>query len=974
MRRAAGVAAYSLLLAVAAQMASAGTTGRLSGHIVDAAKQPLIGVNIAIPAARLGALSNEDGSYSVLNVPAGTYDVRIALLGYQPVVNTGVVVSADNTTTLDVTLKVAPVQMQEVVVKAERPVVDVNQTSQVANISRKQIERLPVQELQDLVNLQAGVVDGHFRGGRAGEVQYQVDGVTVNNPYDNTSSLRLDRSLLEEVQVIQGTFDAEYGQAMSGVVNAVLRSGGDKYEWNGETYAGGYFYSNSGGGGEALIGNRVVEVPGRRAEPFEFRPTDLQSYQLTGSGPLAGKNRFLVTGRYYRSDDYVRGTRVFVPTDTSDFRTASFTRRGRGDGAARLVARWSGVAKLDNHSFQSWNLGYQAILNHIEGQRTNYAFRLNPDGEPSQHTLSIVHGLDVNHTMGKNSYFSATFRQNYFDYRDMAYDDLNDPRYDASGPPKGDPDYEFGAYIQGVDFTRFTQNTNALVAKGIYENQLDRSNHMKLGAEYQYTLLQFGHPGYLVYASDTSGMQHLVRHVAEPPDYPAVSEYRPVSAAGFAQDDLEWNNLRLRGGLRFDFFDARTTVPSDPANPTNTIAGAPLSEPVPTSNKLSFSPRLGVSFPVSRDAALFFAYGHFTQMPALGTMFDNADLGVLNKLQAGGISYGVLGNPDVKPERTVQYQFGYKQALSDWLGLDVSAFYKDIRDLLGVEFISTYNGAEYARLTNVDFGNVVGFTLTLDQRQKGWMSTRIDYTWQFAQGNSSDPRETATRASAGEDPRPRLVPLNWDQRHTLNLTSDISFPNKLYTSMVLRAVSGQPYTPELAAGFGGGLEANSGRKPAALLLDVRAERPLRMLGLGATPFGRSSTFIRAFNGFVFTNSQPVLFAISVRGSRHPARSHAVLGPRRIKSDFVASPELGGRVRPLLPLAVAGGAELRARRRRRIRPGGTGSARGLRLGALRHARRGQHSHRVLELRHGGDYPPDPAMDRACSTCRGAEGTA
>ena len=885
MRRAAGAAAYSLLLASGAQLASAGTTGRLSGHIVDAAKQPLMGVNIAIPAARLGALSNEDGSYSVLNVPAGTYDVRISLLGYQPVVNTGVVVSADNTTTLDVTLKVAPVQMQEVVVKAERPVVDVNQTSQVANISRKQIETLPVQELQDLVNLQAGVVDGHFRGGRAGEVQYQVDGVTVNNPYDNTSSLRLDRSLLEEVQVIQGTFDAEYGQAMSGVVNAVLRSGGDKYEWNGEAYAGGYFYSNSGEG-QALVGNRVVATPGRRAAPFEFRPTDLQSYQLTASGPLAAKNRFLVTGRYYRSDDYVRGTRTFVPTDTSDFQNRILY--PTGDGATVPLGwsrEWSGVAKLDNHSFQGWNLGYQAILNHIEGQKVNYAYRLNPDGESTQHTFSIVHGLDVNHTMGKTSYFSATLRQNYFDYRDMAYDDLYDPRYDAAGVPKGDEDFEYGAFIQGVDFTRFTQNTNALVAKGIYENQLDRSNHLKLGAEYQYTLLQFGHPGYLVYASDSAGAQHLVRHVDEPPDYPGVSEYRPIIAAGFAQDELEWNNLRLRGGLRFDFFDARATVPSDLANPANTIAGAPTSEPVPTSNKLSFAPRLGVSYPVSRDAALFFAYGHFTQMPPLGTMFDNADYGVLNKLQAGGISYGVLGNPDVKPERTVQYQFGYKQALSDWLGLDVSAFYKDIRDLLGVEFITTYNGAEYARLTNADFGNVVGFTLTLDQRQKGWMSTRVDYTWQFAQGNASDPRETATRASAGEDPRPRLVPLNWDQRHTLNLTSNISFPNKIFTSAVLRAASGQPYTPELTSGFGGGLEANSGRKPAALLLDIRAERPMRMMGLGATLFGRifNAFDTRFFNGFVFTNSGSPYYSrtppVDLGTLNDPTRFY---GPRRIE--------------------------------------------------------------------------------------------
>ena len=160
-------------------------------------------------------------------------------------------------------------------------------------------------------------------------------------------------------------------------------------------------------------------------------------------------------------------------------------------------------------------------------------------------------------------------------------------------------------------------------------------------------------------------------------------------------------------------------LPSDLANPANSITGAPQSNTVPTSNKITLSPRLGVSYPVTRDAALYFAYGHFYQMPALGTMFDNADYNKLRQLQAGGIDYGVLGNPDVKPERTVQYQFGYKQAVNAWLGVDVSVFYKDIRDLLGVEFIDTYNGAEYARLTNVDFGNVTGFTVALDQHQVG---------------------------------------------------------------------------------------------------------------------------------------------------------------------------------------------------------------------------------------------------------------
>ena len=885
-RRAADVAALSLLLLAFAQAVTAGTTGRVAGRILDEAKKPLVGVNVAIPAARLGALSAEDGTYSILNVPAGTYDIRVNLLGYQPVVNTGVVVSADNTTALDVTLKVSAVEMQEVVVKAERPVVDVNQTSQVASISRKQLETLPVQELQDVVNLQAGVVDGHFRGGRAGEVQYQVDGVTVNNPYDNTSSLRLDRSLLEEVQVISGTFDAEYGQAMSGVVNAVLRSGGDKYEWNGEAFGGGFYYSNSGERRDLLNG-QVVVVPGRRATPFEFRPADLQNYQLTASGPVPlGKTNFLVTGRFYRSNDYVRGTRVFVPIDTNDFERRILY--PTGDGATLPLGwsrEWSGVAKLDNHSFQSWGLGYQAILNRIQGQKGDYLFRLDPDGESRQRTFSIVHGLDLRRTLGKTSYFSATLRQNYFSYRDMAYDDLYDPRYDASGPPKGDPDYENGAYIQGVSFTRFTQLTNALVAKGIYENQLDRQNHLKLGAEYQYTLLRFGHPGYLVFAPDAYGVEHLVRHEDQPPDYPSVSEYRPVIAAGFAQDEVEWNDLKLRGGLRFDFFDARSAVPSDLANPANSIPDVPTSHLVPTTNKISFAPRLGVSYPVSRDAALFFAYGHFTQMPALGTMFDNADYNVLNKLQAGGISYGVLGNPDVKPERTVQYQFGYKQAVTSWLGLDVSAFYKDIRDLLGVEFVSTYNGAEYARLTNADFGNVVGFTLSLDQRQLGWVSTTMDYTWQFAQGNSSDPRETATRAEAGEDPRPRLVPLNWDQRHTLNLTADVAWPHEISSSAVLRVASGQPYTPQLTSGFGGGLEANSGRKPVGMLLDVRGQRPVHFLGFDATLFARAFNLFdtRFFNGFVFSSTGSPYY------SRYPSADRATLddptryyGPRRIE--------------------------------------------------------------------------------------------
>src|SRR5262245_3581017 len=197
-------------LLLAAGMAHAGTTGRLAGRVLDAKKQPLVGVAVSVPEARTGAMTDEHGQYSIGNVPAGTYTVRANLVGYGPVTTTNVVVNADETTQLDLALAETPVQLTEIVVSAKRPVVEIHRTSTVAIVDRAEIQKLPVQELQDVVNLQAGVVDGHFRGGRQNEVQYQVDGVSVNNAFDNSNSVKLDRSLLEEVQVISGTFDAEY--------------------------------------------------------------------------------------------------------------------------------------------------------------------------------------------------------------------------------------------------------------------------------------------------------------------------------------------------------------------------------------------------------------------------------------------------------------------------------------------------------------------------------------------------------------------------------------------------------------------------------------------------------------------------------------------------------------------------------------------------------------------------------------------
>ncbi len=860
----------SIILILFSSNLIGGTTGKLSGRVVSQANEPLPSANIQIVGTSLGASSDIDGYYNVINIPPGKYKIQFSLVGYQTLIVQEVLITTDQTTKLGAALEETVLEQKTVIVTATRPIVDINLTSSMVSLSSDDIQVLPVQEIRDIVNLQAGVVDGHFRGGRQGEVQYQVNGVTVNNSFDNTSVLRLDRSLLQEVQVISGTFDAEYGQAMSGVVNAVLKSGTEDFKWNAELYTGDFLYPGST--------KRLID--------YKLRPLSIQNYQIAVSGPMPiPKTYFLFNARRSISNDYFYGTRRFIPTDSSDFEKKIFKPTGdQKDVPLGYSNEWSGLAKITNKPVAHIEISYQAILNSIEARRTNFAWRLNPDGTPTQKTVSLVHGIDVTHTLSNSTFYNIGVRQNYFKYTDFVYEDVFDPRYIDAGPPKSDGTYELGAVVQGVDLSRFKQQTNTYVMKASVTSQVTRDHQLKAGVELQYSDVEFGSPGYILQTTE-GGVMVLRPKLSQPPEYPGISTYRPISISAYAQDQIEWQDLTLRFGARSEYFDSRATIPSDLQNPANNIAGAPKSYPIKATKKITVAPRLGVSYPITTRSALFFAYGHFYQLPGLGQIFTNSDYTILKELQAGGISYGVLGNPDIKPERTIQYEFGYKHELTDFLGMDVSVFYKDIRDLLGVEFISTYTAAEYARLTNVDFGNVIGFTFSLDQRRIGLLSTSLDYTWQMAQGNSSDPRETATRASAGEDPRPRQVPLNWDQRNTLNLTVMLQDPKNFSLSAVSRFGSGQPYTPAIGAGFGQGLEANSGRKPSHLIVDLRGEKFFTLSGFPISAFFRVLNLLdtRFANGFVFSDTGNPDYSLNPIGDRamlaNPTRFYP---PRRVE--------------------------------------------------------------------------------------------
>ena len=242
---------YIISLQLVLSISFAGTTGKISGKVIDKTTgEPLIGCNILVEGTTLGAATNIDGSYYILNVPPGLYTVRASMIGYGIIRLDKLQVIVDLTANADFELSTEIIEGQEIIVTAQTPTVRLDQTSMSAVVSAQDIENMPVSEIGDLIELQAGIVRDqsggfHIRGGRSGEVSFWVDGVSTTDAYDGSSGLEIENSGIQEVQVISGTFNAEYGQAMSGIVNVVTKDGGQELTGNIDLYSGGYHTSHS---------------------------------------------------------------------------------------------------------------------------------------------------------------------------------------------------------------------------------------------------------------------------------------------------------------------------------------------------------------------------------------------------------------------------------------------------------------------------------------------------------------------------------------------------------------------------------------------------------------------------------------------------------------------------------------------------------------------------------------------------------
>ena len=269
--------ALGVLLALSLAPAEASTGGKIAGVVKDAATgDGLPHANIVVVDTKLGATADEKGRFFILNVPAGTYTLKATYIGYADYTIEDVRVSADLTTNLAVELTSSDIQVEEVVIRAERPIIDKTATNAVRIVDAEDLEILPLRGVSSVIALQTGVVEDegtlHIRGSRGDEIGYYVEGASVRNVVTGGSAVGLIDEALEEIQLQAGGFNAEYGGANAGIILQELRTGGsdwdfeilsesdnftDDYEQRFGTYSYGYFNQVMTAGGPVAGSQKI---------------------------------------------------------------------------------------------------------------------------------------------------------------------------------------------------------------------------------------------------------------------------------------------------------------------------------------------------------------------------------------------------------------------------------------------------------------------------------------------------------------------------------------------------------------------------------------------------------------------------------------------------------------------------------------------------------------------------------------------
>ncbi|MGH7492087.1 MAG: TonB-dependent receptor [bacterium] len=808
--------------------------GKIAGKVSDKQTgEPMPGVNIVVEGTTLGAATNVQGEYVILNVPSGKYTLRASFIGYAATRVENLRVSVDLTTRHDFALAPETITGEEVVIVAERPLVQKDLTATQQIKTAEEIKALPVETFLGVLTTQAGVNTGadgtiHIRGGRSNEIGYYIDGVPVANPFfTNSLANNVSNQALEELKVISGAFNAEYGNAMSGIVNLQIKEGGSQYRGSFSVYTGDYLSNDK---------DIFFSID-------DLDPLANYVFDATLNGPvpfLNNKLTFNLSSRYEDNEGFRFGVREHLPSDSANFENDNnwYIERG-GDGAYVPMNPRRDLNFLGKLTYRLTNkikLSAQALYDRGRYKLYNvdtHPYRYNPDGTQNYREDSYNYSFKLSQAFTK-SFYEANFFYAITDYKQAVYDSPTDPRYVPTTRIQGSPTtatFEFG----GTQMGYIKRDSDSYGGKIDFTSQFNARHELKTGANFRSDHLR--ERTIIVLYDNDFYRQPTVAPENETPSHTFYDKTATFFSV-YLQDKIEYDNMIINAGVRYDYFDPNSDYISNILDPEGARSAA---EP-----KHSVSPRLGVAFPITDRGILHFSYGHFYQMPELRRIYGS------NVYGASGFSD--FGYANLRPEKTVNYEFGLQQQLGEALALEMSLFSKDIRDLLALQEINyqslQFGPQSYKIYLNKDYGAVRGITLSLTKRHdpSTKLSAWIDYTFQKAEGN--DVRDDAFFFSAlsGREEEKAVVPLDWDQRHILNTTVTISEPNNWGFSFIGKISSGWPHTPDIPyANYVP--DANSGNKPWQQNLDMRVFKNLRMNRIDFV------LFAKVFNVFDVSNER-----------------------------------------------------------------------------------------------------------------------
>ncbi len=779
------------LLIAANVLAQPAGKGRIEGKIVDSkSNEELPGANVVIKGTYYGGSSGIDGVVKIENVNPGSYTLEVSLLGYKVVQFTNFKVEAGGTSRFTAKMEETVLAFdKEVVVVGEKPLFDIEETASRRSVGQEDIQAAAITKVENIVALQPGVVfsdnEIHIRGGRTHEAALLLDGVSIQDPLAGTGfGLQVSPGSIQDVEVITGGYNAEYGQATSGIVNITTREGAERFSGSVSYKLDHYGLNNNS---RSDWNTDIVDMSLSGPEPITTYLLPSMGVQIPGSLSFFGT----VFGR--RTDDYTRWVQVagsdgrvarYEIQSPENLYSSIFPEGGSSTYSPRRNNEYSMLAKLTYKPTGTTKLSYtfnqsiainqntqtiQATLDRVEpNPGYQYLFQFIPDSANTFTQRNMQHSISWTHTLSKEMFYEVRFSR----YTAHIRGDANGKDFTAYIEPQDIITYPIRYYNQQSD------TVGVIPGDGFYDlgaptsyrdqfaientfkfdltNYFSEKNKFKAGVEMRFQELQ---------------MVDIFRPWVRPQGFDNdIYNVKPALGAIYAQDNITLKGMILNFGLRLDYWMPGEYVDNVAKDTSSALIVSPGLRKQYLDNTFSLfgrrvkarlSPRLGISHPISDNQTLFFSYGHFSKFPRPQYVYS--------KLTRTSVraNTAAVGNPDLNPETTVSYELGIRNQLSGNDVLTVTAYYKDIFDYITektVRRLSGLGGSQYYSTNlNSDYARTRGIEVEYKKRIGSWFRGSLSGSYSVATGKSSSSSESAVRLQQGEPENIKERFLIWDR-------------------------------------------------------------------------------------------------------------------------------------------------------------------------------------------------------------------